>query len=70
MAQVYTLTAPSRPGLTPPPDVIPSFSNPFSMQPYQVLTIALSIIATTVLVFARMYTKIFIMKSTVWEDCK
>ena len=70
MAQIYTFTGPPRPGLTPPPGVIPTFSDPFSMQPYQVLTVAACIITTTLLVAARMYTKMFIMKSTVWEDCK
>ena len=106
MAQVYTMTAPAQPGLTPPPGgkksgshdvlsraiaqdtssiylflhvvelltgratiVVPAFSDPFSMQPYSVLTIAGCIISTTILVAARMYTKRWIMKSTLWEDC-
>lgn len=70
MAQTYTLTSPAHPGLTPPPGVIPTFSSPFSMQPYNVLTIAACVTTTTILVAARMYTKVRIMKSTVWEDCK
>ena len=70
MAQIYTITAPSQPGLTPPPNVVPNFGNIYTLEPYQTMTIAACIIMTTVLVFARIYTKRFILKSLVWEDCK
>lgn len=70
MAQVYTLTAPAHPGLTPSPGMTPSLSDPFTLSTYQSLTVAGCIIATTILVAARMYTKRYVMRSLVWEDCK
>ena len=70
MAQLYTITAPLRPGLTPPPGVVPSFDDPFTLSTYQTLTIAGCIITTTLMLIARMYTKWTIMKMLVWEDCK
>lgn len=65
---VYTFTAPPNPGLTPPPGIIPNFQDPFSLQPYTAVDIALCIILGTLLVAARMFTKIWVVKKFLWED--
>ena len=59
-----------KPGLEPPPGVIPNFSDAYTIQPYIVLTVMICIVVTTTLVFVRMYTKYRIVKSLGWEDCK
>ena len=65
---VYTLTSPPTPGLTPPPGVIPNFHEPYTLQPYVALVIPACIIATTLVVGARMFVKIRIVKKLLWED--
>ena len=59
-----------QPGLAPPPGVTPNFNDPFSLQPYNILTIAICFALTTPSVAARLYTRYFIIKSVGWEDCK
>ena len=66
--RVYTMTAPPKPALTPPPGVIPDFDDPFSLLPYVNLTIAGGIFITTVLTAARLYVKARIVKKFLWED--
>ena len=44
------------PGLAPPPGVMPDFTDPYTLQPYQTLTAVASAIMTTVMVVARLYT--------------
>lgn len=61
--------APDSPGLPPPPGVTPYFDDPFTLQPYNTLTVAGCVFFTTVGVFARLYTKIFLMKRVNVEDC-
>lgn len=41
--------------------------NLFPLQPYQALTIVASVIVTTVMVAARLYTKKIIVKTMKWE---
>lgn len=43
-------------GLAPPPGVTPDFTSPYTLQPYQALTVVACIIVTTVMVAARLYT--------------
>lgn len=64
------MLAPNDPGLEPPPGVTPDFESPYTLQPYQALTVAACIILTTVMVVARLFTKIKIIKAVKWEDCK
>ena len=66
--RVYTMTAPPKPALTPPPGVIPDFDDPYSLLPYVNLTIAGGIFITTVLTAARLYVKARIVKKFLWED--
>ena len=68
MSQSQTASA-NRPGLVPPPGVTPDLTSPYTLQPYQALTVVACIIITTLAVAARMYTKLRIMKKRTWEDC-
>ncbi|KAG7007793.1 hypothetical protein G7Y79_00008g024310 [Physcia stellaris] len=64
----YTLVSPPTPGLDPPPGVIPTFHQPYTLQPYVELTISLAIIITTMLMVARIYVKVRIVKKLLIED--
>ena len=57
-------------GLPPPSGVVPDFAHPYSLQKYGVATQVVCLITTTVLVFLRMYAKVFITKTLGYEDCK
>lgn len=56
------------PGLAPPPGVTPDFVSPYTLQPYQALTVVACIIITTVMVAARLYTKVCVIKAVKSED--
>ena len=56
--------------LEPPPGVPAEPYNPYTLQPYMVLSSIGTIIITTPLVAARIYTKKFIVKALQWEDCR
>lgn len=64
----YTLVSPPTPGLDPPPGVIPTFHQPYTLRPYAELTIALGIIITTCLVMARIFVKARVVRKFLWED--
>lgn len=57
-------------GLPPPPGVTPNFVNPESLHSEWVLMMSMCLTFTTIFVFLRMYTKLVIIKSHGWEDCK
>ena len=63
------IPSPDVPNLPPPPGQIVDTTSPFTLQPYQVLTVVGCIITTTLAVAARLYTKTRIMKVITWEDC-
>ncbi|KAL6720661.1 hypothetical protein ACLMJK_002586 [Lecanora helva] len=63
-----TLPDPLSPALEPPPGVTPDFYDPFTLEPYNIVTVALCAALTSVLVIARVYTKVRIVKSMLWED--
>ena len=46
----------NQPGLPHPPGVTPNLNSPYTLQPYQTLTVVACIIMTTVMVAARLYT--------------
>ena len=57
-------------GALPPPEgVTPNFVNPYSIQPALIGTLVAALSVSTIFVFLRMYTKLFIRKSTGLEDC-
>ena len=64
----YTLVSPPTPGLDPPPGVIPTFHQPYTLRPYAELTIALGVIITTCLVMARIFVKARVVRKFLWED--
>ena len=57
-------------GLPPPPGVKPDFVHPYTVQPFIKLCLALCIGLSTVFVWLRMYTKLFITRTPAWEDCE
>lgn len=64
----YTVTAPAKPALTPPPGVIPNFEQPYTLLPYVEVTIAVCIAISTTLVAARIFVKTRLIKKWLWED--
>ena len=70
MSQSAAVSPPNRPALEPPPGVPAEFFGPFTLRPYQALTIVASVITTTVMMAARLYTKKFIVSVMKWEDCE
>ena len=61
------LNAPAR---TPPPGVTPDFNHPPNLAFYVPLTVTLCIGLSTLAIFMRMYTKLFLIRSRALEDCK
>ena len=57
-------------GLPPPPGVTPNFVNPESLHTEWVLMMSMCLTFTTIFICVRMYTKLVIIKSHGWEDCK
>lgn len=58
------------PALTPPPGVIPNFVNPDNVFVGYVITVVLCVSTSTLVFWMRMYTKIYILQQTGWEDCE
>lgn len=57
-------------GLRPPPGIIPNFANPESLHTEWILSLVTCFFPPTFFVFIRAYTKLIIIKSHGWEDCK
>lgn len=58
------------PSLAPPPGVIPNFANPANFHTEYVVTVALCLSLSTTVLCMRMYTKFYIIRKTVWADCR
>ncbi|KAI4119441.1 MAG: hypothetical protein LQ338_007276, partial [Usnochroma carphineum] len=58
----------SMPALSPPPGVESNFENPQSRSSLTVIPSAAIVGITIILVFTRMYTKVYILKSVGWDD--
>ena len=58
------------PSLQPPPYVIPNFVNPPSQRGANLACNILCLIVATFCVLIRLHTKIFILRSPGWDDCK
>lgn len=58
------------PGLQPPSGVIPNFLNPENYQDKIVACLTVFLAIATIFTAAKLYTKIVIVKSIAWEDCK
>ena len=69
-ASTYTVIAPTDAALPPPPGVIPTFEDPYTLRPYQNLVFSLGMFFSGMFLIARLYTKAFIVRSFKWEDCQ
>ena len=58
------------PAGTPPVGVLSNFNNPPNLDTEIILTLALCMAVATLAVTMRMYTKIALIKSLAYEDCK
>ena len=63
-------SSPEAPGLEPPPGTTSYLNGAFTLQPYLAVEVAAAAILTTVMVIARVYTKVKVMKSVTLEDCE
>lgn len=57
------------PALVPPPGVRPDFFDPGNLHVVIISDLALCISISTLVFWMRMYTKLFIIRKTGWEDC-
>lgn len=58
------------PALPPPPGETPNFVNPETLLKWEILTICLCLISTTIVFVLRTYVRISIKRSWILEDCK
>ena len=58
------------PAGTPPAGVISNFDNPPNLDVYIYLTLSLCLVLASFAFFARMYTKMVLLHSVGYEDCK
>jgi len=70
MAEDPSTILASVPGLAPPPGVVPNFVNPYSLESIQIVSAVLCLALALLSTLLRMYTKLFIIKTHGWEDCK
>ena len=54
----------------PPKDTTPNFANPPNLEMIFDSTLALCLIAATIVVCIRLYSKVFLIRIIVCEDCK
>ena len=62
-----TIATPT-PALQPPPGVTPDFSHPQSLLKWEILTLCLCLVSTTVVFGLRTYVRVWIKKSFILED--
>lgn len=60
----------SGPAGTPPPGVNPDTNNLSSNQTYTILVLVLGLTFSTLAIIIRIYTKIFLMRTRAYEDCR
>lgn len=58
------------PAMAPPPGVTPNFIDPPNLRHIVVLVLTLCMSFSTVAILMRMYTKLFILRKTAFEDCR
>ena len=68
--KTYLVVEPTDVALAPPPGVIPEFGDPFSLRPYQNVSMSLGLICSGIFLAARLYTKARVFRRFEWEDCK
>ena len=57
------------PAMAPPPGLYSNFNDPSNLQVYAIITLTFCMTFSTVAVFVRMYTKIFLIRKVSLEDC-
>lgn len=58
------------PAMIPPPGVLPNFDNPPNLDHIFILTVTLCMTFPAIAVLLRLYTKIYILRKTAFEDCR
>lgn len=58
------------PAESPPAGIVPNFKNPANLNALIALTTTLCMTFGTLAVLIRMYTKVFLIRSLAYEDCK
>jgi hypothetical protein len=58
------------PAATPPAGVVPNFDDPPTLDAIIIPILTLCLTLATLAVLARAYTKLFIIRSIAYEDCK
>ena len=58
------------PASAPPAGVLPDFNSPYNFKKAFIATLILCIVPSTSAILLRMYTKVFLIKSIAYEDCR
>ena len=58
------------PAMSPPAGITPNFQKPSDFAAFATLTLVLGFTFGTLAVLLRMYTKVYILRSLAWEDCR
>ena len=58
------------PAGAPPPGMTPNLVNPPNLDAIIIPTLSLCITVTTIVVVIRLYSKLFLIRSIAYEDCK
>ena len=58
------------PAMAPPPGVVPNFVDPPNLRHIVILVLTLCMTFSAIAVLLRMYTKVFILRKVVFEDCR
>lgn len=58
------------PALAPPNGTIPNFTNPYTFKTEALVYQVIILILATSITFLRIYTKLFVVRKWVLEDCK
>lgn len=57
------------PAMAPPPGLYSNFIDPSNLDVYVIITLVFCMTFSTVAVLVRMYTKIFLIRKVLVEDC-
>lgn len=57
------------PAMVPPPGVTPNFVDPPNQRHIVLFVLIFYMTLSTIVILMRMYTKIFLLRKTVFEDC-
>ena len=58
------------PAMVPPPGVVPNFVDPPNLRRLVIIMLTLFMAFSTLFILLRMYTKVFLLRKTAFEDCK